>query len=241
MKKILLSILLVMLILVSVQAQRRNGLIGRRVASSGSLIFTFGPNYSFADPFDSKGFFGPLINQNILLNEDVSIGFRQIFSNNFGYRASFSYDHFTGSDVGVNVNQYRTNPSRNYSFYTNALQLSAVGEYSYMWGRRYSRYAPNCVYAFAGLGVMGFLPILSWHPYQTSTYNIRTNETIVTPVIPYGIGYRYDLNTEFSIGAEVNLRFTFSDYLDGFKPPPPDSKSNDVFEGLSLTLTYKLF
>lgn len=226
MKKILLSIFLVMLTFSGLQAQRRNGLIGRRTQSIGSLVFTFGPSYSFADPDCSKGIFGTVVNQNMFKNQNFSFGYRNIISNDFGYKISLRYDHFTGNDIKT---------ARNYSFATNAFQLGGQGEYYYHFGQRFRSRWPNTLYGFLGLGVMASDAALNT-PIRYTYYKYRQRD--VTPVIPYGVGYKYDIDSQFSIGAEIGLMYTFSDYLDGFKPR--QSKSNDVLEGFSLTASYTL-
>ncbi len=230
MKKILLSIFLLILVSFAAHAQRRNGLIGHRTQSSGSLVFTLGPNYSFADPDCSKGVFGPVINQNFFENQSLSFGYRYTFSDDFGYKVALGYDHFTGEDL---------KSDRNYAFKTNAFQLTGQGEYYYHFGKRFRRRWPNTVYGFLGVGVMASNADLTRPSLDNrGRYKYRQND--VTPVIPYGFGYKYDIDYQFSVGAEFCWRYTFSDFLDGFKPPYPNSISNDVLQGLSLTLSYRL-
>jgi hypothetical protein len=229
MKKILLSIFLLILVFFAAQAQRRNGLIGHRTQSSGSLVFTLGPNYSFADPDCSKGVFGPVINQDFFQNQSVTFGYRYTFSDDFGYKVALGYDHFTGEDLKT---------GRDFVFKTNAFQLSGQGEYYYHFGKKFRRRWPNSVYGFLGVGVMASNAQLDRPATGNRDYKYRQND--VTPVVPYGIGYKYDIDYQFSVGAEFSWRYTFSDYLDGFKPPYPSSKSNDVLQGLLLTLSYKL-
>jgi hypothetical protein len=209
------------------------------------LVLNIGPDYCFADPYSSKGFFGPIANQNILNNRDISIGFRQSFTNNsgftflglsftsdFGYKAIFSYDNFTGDDKDY--------PIRNFSFNSLALQLTGQGEYSvHFTTRRYGRYYPHTLYAFLGVGALYSNADLSRGTDGHAGYLYKTN--YIAPVIPYGIGYHYNFNTNYYIGAEIKWEYTFSDYIDGFKPPVVVSKSNDVLLGFSLTFGYKIF
>ncbi|HET7732339.1 MAG TPA: DUF6089 family protein [Paludibacter sp.] len=228
MKKILLSIFLVMLTFSALQAQRRNGLIGHRIESTGELVFAIGPSYSFADPDCSKGIFGPIINQNMFDNQHVSLGYRTTFNDDFGYKIALGYDHFTGNDIKT---------PRNYSFETNAFQFAGQAEYYYHFGRRFRRRWPNTVYGFLGVGIITSNTVLN-SPVRYTYYKYRDSD--ITPVIPYGAGYKYDIDNQFSVGAEIYWRYTFSDFLDGFKPKPPASKSNDVLEGFLLTVSYKL-
>lgn len=229
MKKILLTFLLVLLFSAGMEAQRRNGLISRRGNSNGSLVLSIGPNYSFADPDCSKGFFGPMLNQSLLSNYDISIGFRQTFSNDIGYKASISYDNFTGEDI--------KNP-RGYSFVTSAYQFNVQGEYSYNWGKRYGRSTPNALYGFLGLGALYSIADLKYSSYNGSYIHKPKH---LSPVIPYGFGYQYNFNTNYYIGAELKMVYTFSDYIDGFMPPTPQSNSNDIINGFSITLAYRIF
>lgn len=230
MKRILLLFFLVALTFFAAHAQRRNGLIGHRTQSSGALVLTFGPNYSFADPDCSKGIFGPVINQNIFENQSFTFGYRHTFSDDFGCKVALGYNHFTGNDILSD---------RNYAFKTNAFQLEGQGEYYYHFGKMYRRRWPNTVYGFLGVGVMASNADLT-RPTMDNRGRYKYRGDDVTPVIPYGIGYRYDIDYQFSVGMELCWKYTFSDFLDGFKPPYPNSKSNDVLQGLSFTLSYKL-
>jgi len=246
MKRILFSVLLFTLILSGLHAQRRNGLIGHRAESSGSLIISMGPNYCYADPYNSKGFFGPIANQSILTNNDITIGFRQTFvdntgytifgqnfTNDFGYKAGFSFDNFTGDD--------KIYPDRDFSFKSTVLQLTGQAEYSVHFGKRYRRGYPNTIYGFLGVGGLYSKADLTKGSGGHSGYKYAPNGVDFTPVIPYGLGYHYNFNKIYYIGAEFKWEFTFSDQIDGFKPPYPDSKSNDVFQGFSITFGYKIF
>lgn len=247
MKRLLLSVLLFTFILSGLHAQRRNGLIGHRSESAGSLIISIGPNYCYADPFNSKGFWGPIANQSILTNNDITIGFRQTFvdntgytifgqnfRNDFGYKAGFSFDNFTGDD--------KIYPQRDYSFTSTVLQLTGQAEYSMHFAQsRRSRSFPHTVYGFLGVGVLNSYAKLYRGSDGHGGYQYPPNGMDITPVIPYGFGYNYNFMRYYYVGAEFKWEFTFSDKIDGFKPPYPDSKSNDVLQGFFLTFGYKIF
>jgi hypothetical protein len=244
MKRILLSVILFTLILSGLNAQRRNGLIGHRAETAGSLILSIGPNYCYADPYNSKGFFGPIANQSILTNNDISLGFRQTFvdnstfsvfgqnvTNDLGYKAAFSFDNFTGDD--------KIYPVRNYSFTSTVFQLTGQAEYSIHFGQTRRRNYPHTLYTFLGVGVLNSSAKLNLGTAARGDYQYATID--ITPVIPYGIGYYFNFQRYYYIGAELKWEFTFSDKIDGFKPPYPDSKSNDVFQGFLLTFGYNIF
>lgn len=233
MKKILVFTLLILLASSEVAAQRRNGIIHKRWDSEGFLTISFGPNYAFADPDCSKALLGPVLNQNILQNQDISIGFRQQFSEKYGYHAFMSYDTYTGSDI--------KNLTRNMSFKSSAFQMSVVGEYAYNFSKKYRKWKINSIYGFAGVGLIYNNADLNYD--RTKGFIGYTyKETDLKPTIPYGIGYRYILLQEgLTFGVEIISRLTFSDYLDGFAPPSRSSKSNDMFQGFRFTASKRIF
>jgi len=201
--------------------QNRKGLIGHE--SIGSVIVSLGPEYCFADTKETA------ITQSPLRNYDISFGIRIKYPTNFGYRVSIGYSAFTGSDGA--------SPARSYSFASQACHIAAMGEYTLSFGNVYGdRIAPNSVYIFAGMGLLNSRANLNYS-FKTD-YEYNTNAT-VSPFIPVGIGYQYNLSNNFQLGVEYNVRWSFSDYLDGFKPPYPASKSSDVLQGFSITLGYR--
>ncbi len=233
--------MLILLIPMRMEAQRRTGLISKQNRSSlmrrqnnrntnnGYLVLTLGPSYCFADPTSSEGLLGPIANQNFFLNQEATLGFRQTLSKNLGYKASFGYNHFSGSDI--------KNQIRNFSFETNSYNLSIVGEYTYPLAQRFKRRVPNIVYGYLGVGVMYSDADLIPKFGGNGTYEYK--DKVFSPMIPFGIGYRYEFNADFSLGAEAIFKYSFSDFLDGFKPGA--SKSNEVLPGIQITLAYKLF
>jgi hypothetical protein len=239
MRRLLFTVFIVMFALSGLQALPRRGLVrNQRNGQAGSLFFSFGPNFCFADPDCSKGFLGPIANQGLLENEEVSLGYTQDFTENLSLRGMLSYDNFTGSDI---------TSARKYSFKTSAFQFEAIGEYSYHFSlaRRYRNNTPNSIYGFLGIGAMSIdaklnRPMIGGvYPYDSWGYVFKPKS--IAPVIPYGFGYSYQMSPEFSMGLEFIWRYTFSDQLDGFKPPLPSSVSNDVLQGISITMAYKIF
>ena len=230
MKKTFIISLLFLLILPSLEAQRRNGLIGRRSTSVSSLIFSAGPEYLYGD---TQGSIFNKSNYSGVHNYNISLGFRQTFANNFGYKASLNFGNQVGDDVGSKMF------GRAYSFESQIIEALICGEYSIKWGGRYRRSIPNTVYGFLGAGVLN-----SNIPNHTLLGSASTGTLFVTnaiaPVIPFGFGYQYQLTDEFSLGAEIGWKYVISDFVDGIKPPAGNSKSNDVIGGLSITIAYRL-
>ena len=235
MKKILIFSLLSLLVLPSLNAQRRNGLIGRRSTSEGSLIFSAGPGFLYGD---TQGSIFNTSNYSSVHNYDISLGFRQRFKNNFGYKASINFGNQVGDDVGSKMEV-----GRGYSFESHIIEASVSAEYMIKFGggryRRYRSSEPNIIYGFIGAGVLN-----SSIPNQTylssTTVGTEFHAKDTAPVIPFGVGYQYKISDDFSLGAEIGWKYVVSDFVDGLKPPSGTSKSNDVLAGLSVTVSYKL-
>lgn len=237
MKRLLLSVLIISFFFGGLKAQRGGGrgLIDRNDESESYLTFSLGPEYCYSDTQ------GKLWNQISLKDNDLTIGFRTIYANNFGYKVALSYSNFTGNDIGSIY-------SRRYSYTSNVLQLALQGEYSIKIGRSYYyKPTPNSIYAFLGLGALVSNANLNYdknNPLGGYVYK----PTYLAPVIPVGIGYQHHFSNNFLVGTEFNFRYPFSDYIDGFKPFKKvgksgtinGSKSNDVMGGFSVTFSYLL-
>ena len=236
MKRLLLSVLIVMFFLVELYAQRRSrGLVNESKETQSYFMFSVGPEYCFADPTESP------FTQDVFKNYNLSLGYRKLFPSNFGYRVELTYSNFTGND-SASLTQIRR-----YSFSTKVLKASVLAEYSIIIGPRYYyRSTPNSIYGFLGVGFLRTDANLNYDPNNPIVHYIY-KPICYCPVIPFGGGYRHDFNNGFIMGIEFNYNFPFSDYIDGFKPPTFTSnkasmvsKSNDVFGGISFTISYLL-
>lgn len=225
MKKLMLSVLLVMFVFQGLQAQRRNGLIKHRSDNKGFITLSTGPAYCFGDPYSSP-FEKSFINGT---NGEVALGFSNMFPTNFGYKATLHYANFSGSDK-LGEKQHSIGY---YSYKSNVFEFTARGEYAYYFGRKYRHFVPNSVRGFLGLGVLN-----SMATFPSGIVG-KTAATIAF-AIPYGIAYQYDIqNSNFSVGAEFEGQYVFSDYVDGYKPV--FITSNDVLTSFKVTLGYRIF
>ena len=72
------------------------------------------------------------------------------------------------------------------------------------------------------------------HEYVTANPQVQAGfnaDISITPprtaiVLPVGIGVEYYINPRFSLTAETNFRYTFTDYLDGFSRGANPSKKD---------------
>jgi len=227
-KRLFLSVLITVFFIGGLQAQRGRGLVNKNDESTNYLTFSIGPNFCFAD---TKYF---ALTQPVLNNYDLSIGFRKIFGNNFAYKFAFDYSNYSGTDT-VSVTS-----TRFYHFTSNVMQLALQGEYHIKIGRAYYyKSTPNSIYLFLGAGLLRSKADL-YSNEPRAHYEYKINTINYAAVIPFGIGYQYNIKEKFLIGAEMNWRLPLSDFIDGFSPPYPESKSNDILGGFSVTLTWLL-
>ncbi len=161
----------------------------------------------------------------------------------FAVRTNLSLNFIEGDDA-FSGNEGRLN--RNLNFKGFVSELSVQGEFYFLQENIGSRYGYRKVggnnldqlsgYMFAGVGV-GFFSskgeIMDANGEMTGEWvNLRKLNTEgqgipggpssyspVTAVIPIGIGLKYSLNPQLTIGAEYGFRFTTTDYLDDASGP----------------------
>jgi len=232
-RKLLTVFFLTFLLFNELEGQRTIQNFSKRDENNLSIVVARGSDFLFADPGNSKtSVFGPIFNQSILSNGEFSVGLKRVLPGNFSFKADLSYSHYTGTD-SLSPLSYRA-----YSFTSDNIKLRLRAEYSIYIGDEYSLYRTSSIYPFIGIGVMSSSSKLSYSTPPRSTYKYKPSD--LSLIIPFGIGYKYDMDQNFSIGAEFKYEFSTSDYLDGYKPPQPQSTSNDFIFGVSLVLTYKI-
>lgn len=233
MNRLILCFMFFLFIFDGLHAQQRGGrgLVDRSQESDSYLTFSFGPEYCQSD---TEGKFWnqiPLVGVNAnkgLFDYDLSAGYRATYANNLGYKVAFNFSSFGGNDIGSKY-------PRRYEYYSNVMQLAIQGEYSIKIGRQYFyKQTPNSVYIFLGAGLLYADANLNYNVLGHYEYAKNT----IAPVFPAGFGYQHNFNNNFLIGVEFNVRYPLTDFIDGFKPPYPESKSNDVMGGVSFTISY---
>lgn len=230
MGKLLLSILLITIFHVELKAQRTNGFLGKKSASNGTILFSIGAEYGFTDTKE------PPLDQSLATNWDISLGFRQKLFQNFGYKALINTTNISGSD-GIYS-------ARSFSFSSRIWQMAVQAEYAINFKLNSKQSTqPNSIYLFLGAGLLNSSADLKYKASRSDyIYETRkNNQFAVSPFRPIGLGYQYDCGNNLSVGIEYNFKYTFSDYMDGFKPPQSSSRCNDSLEGLSFVVGYKIF
>ncbi len=157
------------------------------------------------------------------------INYRYQFATRLYAKAQFNYSIIGGNDA-LTEEIFRRN--RNLSFRSSVFELTGQVEFEVVQfsnKTRYNRVATarnhsSAFYLSAGLGGARFNPKGNfdgqWYalrPYGTEGQKQEggpSQYSLFTVVIPLGIGFRYELNQEWTIGAELVHRITFTDYMD---------------------------
>jgi len=186
--------------------------------------------------------------ENILGLKDIDItqvrpslyvGFRYKLYEELALKLNFTYGYLHGDDAD------NANSSRNFKFYTSLFEPSVQVEYSFikekeamsylmMKGRGMSQFHPSIsAYVFLGLGG-AFFKVTE----KEDLLNVDLEYTPAALVFPLGVGLKFGLNTNWSIGFDMGGRFTTSDYIDGYTSEY--SKSKDVYFFGVINMVYKI-
>lgn len=154
-------------------------------------------------------------------------------------KLNFIYGFFSGSD------ENSSNIERNLKFSGSIFEPSVQVEYAFIKEKESQSYlmmkgsgirdfrSSISAYAFLGLGG-GFFR-------TTAKENLEDYEfdySKVALVVPMGLGLKYGLTTKWSVGFDLGVRLTTTDYLDGYTSSY--SKSNDLYYFGVINFVYKM-
>ena len=195
----------------------------RNVVSFGesSIDITAGPSTLFlgdiGDPFlEDYLLTRNRFDQIMSANSVISVGFHQSLVERWAYK------------IAVHTGIYDRNDN-NYSFRSSVFEFTGRIEYNIL-----AAYYPKVksLYLFGGLGFLysGYITDRLITPRETMV------ESAIAPVIPLGIGFKHELFDRFSLGAEFDMHYSFSDMLEGKNGGMP----HDAFSTLSLVVSYQI-
>lgn len=171
---------------------------------------------------------------------NLTTGFRFRIIEKVSVKLSFNYGFLHASD-GVGSNE-----SRDYAFSTSLIEPLLTGEYYIL------KNSAESSYRFVkGSGFFGsFLDKSDLYVYTgfgPAIYSVKGNDQLepvmekssgVTAVIPLGLGINYLISPTTLVGMDIGIRYTTTDYLDGYTSQY--SKSNDVYSFITFVFTQKL-
>ena len=149
------------------------------------------------------------------------------------------FGFFSGSDAGG------INDARNFEFSAFIFEPSVQVEYSFLKEKEAQSYL-----MMKGSGMKSFRSSISSYVFLGiggGFFSTKAKENLVnfdfdynktTLVVPMGLGVKYGLNSNWSIGFELGGRLTTTDYLDGYTSSY--SQSNDMYYFAVINLVYKM-
>ncbi len=183
--------------------------------------------------------------------KEINIGIGPVvkyhFSDNFALRGNFLYGQLSGNDAN-----YADRQGRGYSFSSPVRELSLVGEYDILGKRRYALLEQGkftkiiSPYLYAGVGFANTTPNAKFsEATKTAAQLLLINQDIAHKnnkgnlAIPVGLGVKMDISKSWTLGLEVGVRFTNTDYLDGVSLAANPDKKDTYFAG-GLLLSYRI-
>lgn len=222
-----------------------------------SLICQAQQSTEFGYNVGSSNYLGDLQTDNKTYNWpgfSTGIFVRQNVNPFFAFKTFINYAKISGDDSKTNV-QGQLN--RNLSFRSNIIEWGVVGEMNLLpQDRRFEtsrsgRYFNATPYLFLGLNYFHFNPQtyyngrwvnlqpLSTEGQGTSISN-QAQYSLNQIAIPFGIGFKWQINRMITLGFEMGARKTFTDYLDDVSGNYSDLSVLATEKGsLSAELSYR--
>lgn len=172
---------------------------------------------------------------------------------NFNPRYALRFNVFNGT-IGAegefnnqlwNVDPDTGNPVTNiWGFNKNVMDVSLQFEFNFFKYIVGQKETPYSTYIFGGIGVQN---------YEFDYYNVTNgNNSEITPTLPFGLGFKFNISKRIGLGIEGGLRKTFSDKLDNLDDPlsfgidkttkyTDQYHNNDWTAYAGIHLVYKLF
>lgn len=220
-----------------------------------AILFMLTTSLSSAQMFEIGGFVGGsnyigdvgsswYINPNSLAVGGV---FKWNVSERYAYRASVTASQLHASDKDADTDG-RSNRGLNFS---NNVIEGALGMEFNFWEFDLGPFSRSVTpYIYGGGAVLWYENLyydeLNFQNGNNGDKSALVDKNKITFAIPMALGVKAKINTRFVLGAEVGVRYTFTDNLDG-SYPSDDTKvrfgnvlSDDwyVFSGITLTYTF---
>jgi Domain of unknown function (DUF6089) len=181
------------------------------------------------------------------LKNSIGINGSKILNASFLVRGNLFFAKLRGNEALYIHPEYRQ--ERSFSFSTPVIELSS----QLVWNPLARNYADRGLspYLFAGAG-LSYLNIKpDWSNMNTEYFNSESPVAQgllqdqqqqlprLIPVLPIGLGVRYNLSARFAVTAESAYRLSFTDYMDGFSQSVNPAK-NDHYHSTTIGLIYRL-
>ena len=178
------------------------------------------------------------------LRPAIAVQLTRTFGNIWSFRSSLLISKIMADESKYVHPEFRQ--KRNYRFSAGVAEFSGVLIYSPFGNHQHRQVFP---YFFAGAGITHLNIKRDWSRYQSEYFDKEgiaarslATDTVHAlpqwlPVVPAGIGIRYQLTPAVALNTELNLRFSYSDYIDGFRYQDTDKR--DRYYGFSVGFVYR--
>ncbi len=177
-----------------------------------------------ANTLGSKGITGFKDLEFKLTRPSVAVGYRYFLTPMFAIKGDLTYARLNGDDA-LTTETFRNN--RNLHFRSPAIEFSGRFEFYPMReyfghlyrskgiiGKKVRRISP---YMFIGIGGFWFNPKAKYNGKWVKLAPLETEGVKYKKIavsMPFGAGFKYALSRQMSIGLEMGLRYTTTDYID---------------------------
>ncbi len=163
------------------------------------------------------------------------ISLKRYFNGEHAIRLNVLHGTFSGDD-----NNFKSLSSRGNKFVGKFTEFAFMGELDLKGRRRFSKkkgYQKTASpYIMVGLSGIYSNPDVTYG--QPDSKDKGVNYPSWHFGIPIGGGYKFDINERITVGAELGLRLTLSDYLDGTQASG-NAYKNDAFLFSGITAGYR--
>lgn len=158
-----------------------------------------------------------------------NVGYRYAIKHGFSLRSEINYSHLQADDA---FSESKTRRQRNLHFSSHVFELTAGAEYTLLHSFKKTRNRKLYeIYLMGELSAFYFNPkakigsekyALRKYGTEGQGYNGTDKYKPYSFGIVTGLGYRKFLKNHFSVGVELSLRQTFTDYIDDVSSFYPD-------------------
>ena len=163
---------------------------------------------------------------------------RYRWKDHINFRSNLLIGKLVGDDENYQITQ-----DRGASFETSFMEISILAEYDLFAlpingkGAWKERVAP---YGFLGLGFSLIDPSIQFDSNSPEiSSDLAEQYSDIQPVVPIGVGIKYNALKNVTVGLELGIHFTFTDYLDGVSQSG-DPGNNDQYVSWGLVVSYVL-
>ena len=172
----------------------------------------------------------------------------RVITPSFAVRANIAAGMLRGNDAAYNYPAYRQ--QRNFKFATPVAEVSALVVWNIFGNNGNELGNTFSPYAFVGVGASFIKVARDFTGLNKSLFSngsaeqiglaadLATTPPTIIPVIPLGIGVEYYVSPKISLTFETNFRYTFTDYIDGFKFAANPAKK-DYYHAHTIGVLYR--